>query len=342
LLWFVCIQHLTGARWSVVVRRVAEIMTSCIPVLAILSLGILLPVIMGNEDIAKVFIWLDHSQVEASHLLHHKAPYLNKTFFLVRCAIYFGVWLGLSHYFFKRSVAQDENGDVEHTAAMQRISAPGMLLFALTLTFCAFDFLMSLEPDWFSTIFGVYYFAGCVLGGYASLSLALRWLQSKGRLTKSVTTEHYHDLGKIMFGFTVFWSYIAFSQFMLIWYSDIPEETHWFHTRFSGEWKTVSTMLLVGHFAIPFLGLLSRHMKRSKAGLMFWAVWLLAIHYVDLFWIVSPSGSPEVVPFGLVHVMTWVGMLGIMIGFIARKARGQNLIPTKDPKLADSLAFENM
>lgn len=341
LLFFVTIQHLTGARWSVAVRRVAEIMTAGFVVVAVLSLGLLLPMALGGEDIAKVYVWLDHHKVEADHVLHHKAGYLNLGFFLVRCALYFGFWLGLSHYFFKNSVAQDAGGKAELSGKMRAVSAPSMLLFALTLTFCAFDFLMSLDPTWFSTMFGVYYFAGSVLAGYSTLALALMWVQSQGRLQQSVSVEHYHDVGKMMFGFVVFWAYIAFSQFMLIWYADVPEETHWFHWRFTGGWKVVSAMLLVCHFALPFLGLLSRHIKRNKKLLGFWAVWLLVIHYVDLFWLVHPNGSPEV-PFTIAHVLLVVGMVGLFLGFVARKAVGQNLIPTHDPRLAESLAFENV
>jgi hypothetical protein len=341
LLWWVCIQHLTGARWSVAVRRVAEIMTSGVLVVAVLSAGILIPVLLGSEDIAKVYVWLDQHQVETNHLLHHKEGYLNKGFFLVRCVIYFGFWLGLGHFFFKNSVAQDAGGKGELSAKMRAVSAPAMLLLALSLTFCAFDFLMSLDPSWFSTMFGVYYFAGSVLAACAMLVLALRWLQSKGRLSTSVTVDHYHDIGKLMFGFIVFWAYIAFSQFMLIWYGDVPEETHWFHWRFTGGWKVISLALLVLHFAVPFFGLLSRYAKRNLRFLSFWAVWMLLIHYVDLFWLVNPHGSPDV-PSSPVYPLTLVGMVGLFIGFVARKACGQNLIPTQDPRLAESLAFENM
>ncbi|HTM46875.1 MAG TPA: hypothetical protein VL137_18090, partial [Polyangiaceae bacterium] len=147
--------------------------------------------------------------------------------------------------------------------------------------------------------------------------------------------------GKLMFGFIVFWAYIAFSQFMLIWYGDVPEETHWFHWRFTGGWKVISLALLVLHFAVPFFGLLSRYAKRNLRFLSFWAVWMLLIHYVDLFWLVNPHGSPDV-PSSPVYPLTLVGMVGLFIGFVARKACGQNLIPTQDPRLAESLAFENM
>lgn len=336
-LWFVAIQHLTNAKWSVVVRRVAEILANNMLLVGVLSLGVVGPMLAGSTDL---YAWLDHERVHSDHILHHKAAYLNMTFFTVRWLIYFGFWIWLGRRFFKMSVRQDKDGGDEISKALQRTSAPSMIAFALTLTFCAFDLIMSLDAVWFSTMFGVYYFAGCVLAGYSSLALALMWVQRHGRLTASVNQEHYHDIGKMMFAFTVFWAYIGFSQFLLIWYADIPEETHWYHWRFEGGWKVVSALLLVLHFAVPFLGLMSRHMKRNKRRLAFWAVWLLVVHYVDLFWLIYPNGDGAV-PLGLLDILCLVGVLGLFVGVSARRARGVNLIPTGDPRLADSLAFEN-
>ena len=336
-LWFVAIQHLTNAKWSVVVRRVAEILANNMLLVGVLSLGVVGPMMAGSTDL---YAWLDHERVHSDHILHHKAAYLNMTFFTVRWLIYFGFWIWLARRFFKMSVRQDKDGGDEISKALQRTSAPSMIAFALTLTFCAFDLIMSLDAVWFSTMFGVYYFAGCVLAGYSSLALALMWVQKHGRLTASVNQEHYHDIGKMMFAFTVFWAYIGFSQFLLIWYADIPEETHWYHWRFEGGWKVVSALLLVLHFAVPFFGLMSRHMKRNKRRLAFWAVWLLVVHYVDLFWLIYPNGG-SAVPLGLLDILCLVGVLGLFVGVSARRARGVNLIPTGDPRLADSLAFEN-
>ncbi len=337
-LWFVAIQHLTNAKWSVVVRRVAEILAHNMLLVGVLSLGVVGPMLAGSTDL---YVWLDHARVEHDHILHHKAAYLNISFFTVRWLLYFGFWIWLGRRFFKLSVQQDHEGGSEISAALQRTSAPGMIAFAVTLTFCAIDLVMSLDATWFSTMFGVYYFAGCVLAGYSSLALALLWVQSKGRLTTSVTPEHYHDIGKMMFAFTVFWAYIAFSQFMLIWYADIPEETHWYRWRFEGGWRVVSALLLGAHFVVPFFGLMSRHVKRNRRSLAFWAVWILVIHYVDLFWLIYPNGSGEV-PVSVVDILCLVGVLGLFVGVSARRARGVNLIPTGDPRLADSLAFENV
>jgi hypothetical protein len=341
-LWFVCIQHLTNAKWSVVVRRVGEIVAANMSVVGILSLVLIIPMAAGM--VSGMYEWLDHAKVEESHLLHHKAGYLNLGFFLVRCGVYFGFWYALSRYYLRQSLAQDENGKPEISSALQKVSAPSMILFALTLTFCAIDFMMSIDAEFFSTIFGVYYFAGCVSSGYSFIVLSLIWLQGKGRLVNSVNREHYHDLGKMMFAFVVFWSYIAFSQFMLIWYADIPEETHWYKWRFNEDWRIVSGALLFCHFVIPFFGLLSRHVKRNRKTLAFWAIWLLVIEYVDLYWLIMPNLEEyrDHVPLSLADLLLWVGLMGIFIGMVARRAKGLNLVPTKDPRLADSLAFENV
>jgi hypothetical protein len=341
-LWFVCIQHLTNARWSVVVRRVAEIIAANMGVLGILSLLLIGPMAFGMAT--GLYEWLDHDKVEQSHMLHHKAGYLNLGFFLARCVVYFGFWWFLSQFFLKQSLAQDENGKAEISGTLQKVSAPGMILFGLTVTFCVIDFVMSTDPEFFSTIFGVYYFAGCVSSGYSFIVLSLIWLQGKGRLVNSVNREHYHDLGKMMFAFVVFWSYVAFSQFMLIWYADIPEETHWYKWRFHEDWRIVSGILLFCHFVIPFFGLLSRHIKRNRRTLAFWAIWLLVIEFVDLYWLVMPNleAYRDRVPLSLVDLLLWVGLSGIFVGVAARRAKGLNLVPTKDPRLADSLAFENV
>jgi hypothetical protein len=341
VLWFVTIQHLTNAHWSVVVRRVAEILAANMPLLALLAVPVIVPIVTGQSEI---FEWADPAKVAQSHTLEHKAGYLNVTFFLIRVVIYFGFWSLLSRYFLNKSVEQDTSSGkaAEINHSLQAVSAPSMIAFGLTLTFCAFDLLMSVDPDFFSTIFGVYYFGGSVACGYSVLALALMWLQGKGRLVHTVNREHYHDLGKMMFAFgVIFWSYIAFSQFMLIWYGDVPEETAWFHDRFNGDWKIVSGALLGCHFIVPFFGLLSRHTKRNRKTLAFWACWLLVIEFVDLYWLVMPSLSKDEIPFHIADLLCWIGVVGIFVGAAAMRAKGKNLVPTKDPRLADSLAFLN-
>jgi len=337
-LFWVTLQNLVNARWSVVIRRVAEVFASNMPLLGVLSLPIVLPVMTGSP---LLYEWADKAKVATDHALHHKAGYLNANFFLVRMLVYFGFWTVLARFFLGNSRRQDETGGPEIVPSMNRIAGPAMIGFALTLTFCAVDLLMSVDPRWFSTMFGVYFFASCVQCVHVTLILALIWVQKKGRLAKSVTTEHYHDLGKMLFAFTIFWAYVAFSQFMLIWYANIPEETAWFKMRFAGGWGNVSWTLLFGHFVIPFFGLLSRHIKRNRTTLAFWCLWQLAMVYIDMYWLVLPTidVEPNV---KAMDILAALGLLSALVAGAAREAGKQNLIPTKDPRLSQSLAFENI
>lgn len=337
-LWWVTLQHLVNAKWSTALRRIAEILAATMPLLALLSLPIVIPTLMGDTTL---YIWADSHKMHADHLLHKKAAYLNIGFFVVRLVIYFGFWSVLSRFMFKKSLEQDKTGAPEIRSKLQGVSAPSMILLALTLTFAAIDFLMTLEPKWYSTIFGVYYFAGAVVSFNSFFALTLMWLQKNGRLQKSVTTEHFHDIGKMMFAFTAFWAYIAFSQFMLIWYANIPEETEWYHIRAHGPWGTVSFVMVAVNFVIPFFGLMSRSVKRNRKTLAFWAIWILVVHWLDMFWLVKPHMHTEHLPFSILDVTCTVAMLGLFIAAAAFNAQKVNLIAIKDPRLEKSLAFEN-
>lgn len=340
-LFFVVLQHLVKARWSVVVRRIAEILTGAFPMLLVLALGIVVPMLIAKAG--PYHHWLHPAPDD--HLLHQKAPWLNVPFFAARVIIYFGIWIFLSRYFSKKSVEQDESGDAGITAKLQKWSAPSMIVFALTASFAAFDLLMSIEPHWFSTIFGVYYFAGSAIGIFATLTLISMALQKSGRLTHSITVEHYHDLGKLLFAFIFFWSYIAFSQFMLIWYANIPEETVWYQSRMFTDWKYLSYVLLFGHCVFPFLCMLSRWTKRWLKLLAFFATWMLVMHFFDLLWLVLPAHDPNPNGFGsmfsVMDVTALIGVGGLFVAAAARAASKVNLIPVKDPALGDSLHFEN-
>jgi hypothetical protein len=343
-LFWVTLQNLVNAHWSIVLRRVGEVIAAQAPLMAVLALPIVVPIVMGHSSI---YVWSDAHAAHDDHLLHHKAPYLNPTFFLVRFVVYFGFWTWLARYFLKSSLAQDTSKDpASIMGQMRAVAGPAMIVWGLTMTFAAIDFLMSLDPMWFSTIFGVYYLASCILGNNSFVALVAMWLQKRGVLTKSVTTEHFHDLGKMMFAFTIFWAYVGFSQFMLIWYANIPEETGWFKQRFEGGWLSgwglLSAVLLFGHFVIPFFGLLSRHIKRRRPTLAFWAVWQLLMIYLDMYWLVMPTSGAKSPPFALIDVACMVGVLGVFIAGIAMRAKNLNLMATGDPRLPKSLAFENI
>lgn len=333
-LFFVILQHLTRAGWSVVVRRLAEGVAATLPALGVLFL----PVLVGLHDL---YHWSHADAVAQDPLLTHKAPYLNVPFFVGRWVVYLLTWSLLSRFFLVRSTAQDASGDVAETHAMQRRAAPAMLLFAVTVTFAAFDLLMSLDAHWFSTIFGVYFFAGGLVGFVALLVVVTFAVQRGGFLTRAITREHYHDLGKLLFAFVVFWAYIAFSQYMLIWYANLPEETGWFLRRQSGGWQWVGLVLIVGHFLLPFLALLSRPPKRKKRLLVPVAAWVLTMHWVDLLFVVGPERSPDRFLLLATDLLLLVAFAGAMTAVFARTFARRSLVAEGDPRLDESLTFEN-
>ncbi|MEM9355311.1 MAG: quinol:cytochrome C oxidoreductase [Pseudomonadota bacterium] len=338
-LFFVVLQHLTRARWSVVTRRIAELLTSTIPTLGLLMLPLVVAMLLGN---AQLYVWNDDALRQTDALIKGKAAYLNAPFFALRCLLYFVTWGGIARFYLKKSVAQDSATDFQPTAQMQKWSGPAMIAFAATINFAAFDWLMSLDPHWFSTIFGIYFFAGAVVAVFATLTLVSSLLQRFGYLDRAITVEHYHDLGKLLFGFMFFWAYIAFSQFLLIWYANIPEETVWYLHRQQHGWQYVGILLIVGHFLLPFFGLMSRAARRKKSVLVFWSVFLLAMHWGDLYWLIIPTISPAGVSLGAMELLTFVGVGVIWVGAFVGKLEGTTLIPTGDPHLGESLAFHNV
>ena len=345
-LFFVMLQHLTRAGWSVTVRRLAEFVSGTLPALAILFAPLFIPALAGMKG---VWSWTNADVVAQDHLLQAKRVYLNVPFWMLRLAAYFAIWVLLARFFRRQSLAQDASGDPELTVRMQWWSAPGTLLYALTVTFFAIDVLMSLNPHWYSTIFGVYFFAGSLVGFFALLAVLVHGVQSAGALRQAVTREHYHDVGKLAFGFVVFWAYIAFSQYMLVWYANLPEETVWFNPRqASGWWVGVSLLLLFGHFVAPFLALLSRYPKRRPVVLAATAVWLLGMHWLDLYYLVIPGqhgrpvGASPPAPVHATDLLLFVGIGGVFAAAVLRQMGRYALLAQGDPRLHEALEFENI
>jgi len=338
-LFFTALQHVSRAGWSVTVRRLAELLAAPMPWLAMLFLPLLVPLFLDGHVL---YEWTDAELVAADPILAGKAPYLNVPAFILRAVVYFAVWIWLSRFFLRLSVAQDSSADPALTLRMERLSPLALILFAFTVTFASFDWIMSLTPHWFSTIFGVYYFSGAVVAALSMMILAAWGLQATGRLRNAITVEHYHDLGKLLFAFLFFWGYIAFSQYMLIWYANIPEETAWYLPRQTGSWRTVSLVLLIGGLLVPFVGLISRVPKRNKSMLAFWAVWLMVAHWLDVFYLVMPSFGGERLPLGLIDVALTVGLTSVYLAAVVAAASGRELVARGDPRLDESLAFENL
>ncbi len=341
---FVMIQQLVRAGWSVNVRRMAEWLASSIPVLAVLSAPILLSVVFTKGDLYR---WAGGT-VEGEPLVGFKRFYLQPWFFIFRVIIYFVVWSILGTWFWKQSTKQDQTRDWTLTRRMSAVAAPGMVLYAITVTLASFDFLMSLDPHWSSTIFGVYFFGDCMISVFCVMSLTALFLQSRGFLRQSITVEHYQDLGKYLFAFTFFWGYIAYSQYMLQWYGNMPEETGWWRLRGAttvtadvNAWSGIVLALLFGHLLIPFAGLLSRHVKRSRKGLAFFAVWQLCFVWVDMFFLAMPEFNGRF-HLSLIDVAAFLGIGGVFVSVVLRKAAHDALRPLADPRLADSLEFQNI
>lgn len=408
-LFFVFVQHLTSAGWSVTVRRTAEFFMSALPVFALLFL----PIAAGIDEL---YPWTqDHSAGHAIHasahtagegshgeaghgeaghgeaghgaaqaehghaagpgghvasveeiehalhgeVMHKKSAYLNKTFFFIRAVGYFLIWFFLSQKFFKNSVDQDGTKDLEFTRKNQRLAPGAAGLFALSLTFAVFDWYMALLPQWYSTIFGVQMFSASVVAALSMLTLVTLSLRNTGLTGKAINTEHFHDLGKLLFGFTCFWAYISFSQFFLIWYASIPEETLFFHMRWSdGPWKGVSLAIVALHFVVPFFMLISRNVKRffDQKILQLGAVLLFCIHIVEMYWLVMPNYAvathpglaveevarmPEALSFHWLDVACLLGVGGVYLAVVFHRMAKHNLIPVGDPRLDRALHLNN-
>jgi hypothetical protein len=327
--------HTFHAKWMVVLRRPIEVAAATLPLFVLLFL----PLALGLKHL---YLWVDPPTgltAEQQHLLHYKAPFLNVPFFIIRTGIYFLIASFLSRRLFVLSTKQDESGDLQLTALQRRLSAGGLPFIAIVFAFAAFDWLMTLNPFWFSTMFGVYYFAGSFLSAIALLALINTLARGKDLYGEYVSPEHSHNVGKLMLAFTAFWAYIAFSQFMLIWIANLPEEIPFFTVRMRGAWAPVGVFLIVGHFFLPFFTLLSKNLKRQPARLAIVAVWLMAVNFVDLYWLVMPTLSPDQMSFPLSLITAFLGVGGVAVATAIWIARGHYTLPVKDPYLPVSLRY---
>src|SRR5580765_202690 len=333
-LFFVLIQYATQGGWGIVVRRIGETVFATVPVMAVLFV----PVLFGLHDL---YPWSVPGAAEHDALLRWKAPFLNVPFFLIRATVYFVYWSFVALLYYRGSRGQDATGDVAVSARLRRFAGPAIIVLALTQTFASIDWIMSLTPHWYSTMFGVYFFAGSFVGFIALLSVVAPAMRRAGLLEAIISPEHLHDIGKFLFAFTAFWGYIAFSQFFLMWYGNLPEETIWYRARMAGSWLPVSLLLMAGHFAAPFFFLMGRTVKRNGVTLAAGGAWLLAMHYVDLYWQVMPTLHPEGLRPSVLDVAAFMAVGGCFVAAATWLMRRQALTPLRDPRFAESLAFEN-
>ncbi len=340
-LFFVLVIHLAHWRAAIVTRRIYEVVMLSMHWMWIFFIPIAIFLFKTN-----LYPWMNMGD---DKVLLSKAPYLNPAFFLIRAAFYFGVWNFLASYFYRNSILLDQTGDFRCKERMLRMSAPGILLFALTATFASFDWIMSLEPHWYSTIYGVWYFAGCILGSLSAVVLLIMFVGQNPTMRQAINANHLHDIGKLLFAFIIFWTYISFSQLLLIWMADIPEEIVWYKMRWDPRgWHAMCYVIIFGHFVIPFFYLLSKHIKRNRVTITIGACLVLFVHFMDMVFNVMPNATHE--SEGGVHwstmgfvaaLLIWVAMGALFFLLTIRRLKRETLVPVRDPYLAQSLAFKN-
>jgi len=328
--FLIALEYITGAVWSVPVRRVNEFLAALMPFAALVAIPILL-------NVQNLFEWTRPQAFVADGLLKAKQPYLNLNFFIIRFASVFVIWNLFYWLFTRNSLKQDNTCDPRYTTANIRLAAAFMPVFAVTLTVTAVDWAMSLEPRWYSTIFGVYYFAGTVLAALSAATYIIVRLHEHGYMPQ-LRRDHFYSLGALIFAFVNFWAYIAFSQFLLIWYANLPEETVWFMKRWQNGMEYVSVLLIIVHFAVPYFALLSQDSKMNPKRLKFMAIWIMFAHFLDIYWLVMPTYSPGIT-FGWIEAGFPVLLVGLIIVVLSFKMKRHNLLPVGDPKLGRGLDF---
>lgn len=326
----------TRAKWMVILRRPVEVMAVTVTLFVLLFI----PVILAMKHL---YSWVDPPADlpgEAMKILQHKKPYLNTGFFVVRGFFYLLLAAFVSSRLFRLSTKQDTTGDVQLTQRQRNLGVGALPFVALTFSFAGFDWLMSLQPLWYSTIYGVYFFAGSFVSAIAMLIIVTDRARGKNLYGDYVSPEHIHNLGKLMLAFTCFWAYIGFSQFLLIWIAGLPEEVPFYNVRMQGPWAGVSVFLIIGHFFIPFGLLLSRARKRNSGRLALVAFWILLVHAVDIYWLVMPTLNPGGLVMHWSLLTAFVGVGGLSIAFAMWRIRGHFTVPLRDPYLADSLSYK--
>lgn len=329
------LQHMSGGAWGLVIRRLLESATRTFPLLALLFL----PIALG---VGSVYPWAQPLATDApealKHALAHKAPFLNVPFFLVRAAFYFAVWNLMSYFLNKWSLEQDRTGHRPLTTKLQSLSGPGLVLYGLTVTFASIDWMMSLEPQWFSTMYGILIMGGQGLSAMAFIIAVVVVLSQYKPLSEVIKPRHLHDLGKLMLAFLMLWAYFGFSQFLIIWSGNLPEEIPWYVRRLQSSWKWLGLALVVLQFALPFVLLLSRDLKRNARRLVIVATVVIVMRLVDLIWLTGPDFYQGAFRIHWMDVLMPIGLGGLWLAYFAYQLKARPLLPIGDPFFEEALA----
>ena len=324
------IHQLSGGAWGVLIRRPIGAASRVLPVMT----ALFLPIAFG---MSRMYPWMNADLVAHDEALQHKHLYLNAPFFLARAAIYFVVWNTLSYVLNAWSLEQDRTGDPRVGRRMQLLSGGGLVAYGVTITFASFDWLMSLEPHWFSTIYGVIIIGGEGLSALAFLTIALVWLSRRPPLDRIVATSHFHDLGNLMLAFVMLWAYFSFSQYLIIWSGNLPVEIAWYLHRMQTGWRPVAIALMLFHFAAPFVVLLSRTVKRQPELLVKVAAAVLVVRVIDMWWLIGPEFHTDGIAISWMDAVLPLTIGALWLATFVYQLRGRALLPVHDPQFDEAL-----
>jgi hypothetical protein len=325
------VHHLSGGQWGVVTRRVFEASSRTMPFVALAFV----PIAIGAHYL---YPWARPDEVAADAILQHRAPYLNASFFYLRAVIYFLIWSGLTFTMTSWSRRQDAApNDTALALRMQRLSGAGLVIYGVTLFFASVDWLMSIDPHWYSTIYGIIMLGGQGLASMAFTIAVVVLLARTRPLSHVIQAHHLHDLGKLLLTFVMLWAYFQFSQFIIIWSANLPMEITFYLTRIEGAWVYISAVIVLGHFALPFVLLLNRDLKRSGTTLSLVALYIIVMRFVDLFWLMGPRDGHAAPALSWMHFVTPLAVGGIWIAIFLWQLGSRPLLPLGDSGLAEVL-----
>lgn len=325
------LQHMTGGAWGLMIRRLLEAGSRTLPLVAVLFV----PIAFGLRHL---YIWSVTGTVASDAVLQQKSAYLNTAFFLTRAAFYFVIWIAFAYLLNRWSAEQDQRPSGADDRRFRLLSGPGLVVYGLTVTFASVDWIMSLDPHWFSTIFGMLLMVGQAL---ATMAFAIALLVMCGEdepFRGRLNAAHFHDLGKLMFALVMLWAYLSFSQFLIIWAGNLPEEIPWFIERLRGGWQWVALVLVLGHFVLPFLLLLSRDLKRNRRAIATIAVAILAMRFVDTYWLIAPAFPHEDFVIRWMDLAALAGVGGLWLAVFFRLLQSRERLPMHDPYFKDAVA----
>ena len=324
------LQHLTGGAWGLVIRRVLEASTQTLPLMLILFV----PIIFGLKQI---YPWTNVTFMHETAALQQKAHFLNPSFFILRSVIYFAFWSLLAVLLNWLSLEQDRTGQKRIRKRLQMVSGPGLALLIISITFAAIDWVMSLEPEWMSTIFGLIFVAAWSLSALAFTIVMMSWLSKRAPMDRVAQRRHFHDWGNLLLALVMLWTYFAFSQYLLIWSGNLAEETTWYVARKHGGWGVIALGIVILQFAFPFLALLSRASKKSAHRLATLAVLILVMRVLDVIWLIEPAFDREHFHLSWMDIVAPIGIGGLWVAAFAWRLQTRALVPLNDPQLEQAL-----